>query len=176
MSEKNKKSAPKKLSKSDKFWRSFLFTEDGKPKSGFGVNSFFLSLLFLVVFFALMYGASFLQQDFGLSNLLVSPLVAIVGTAICCVAFFFFRDKRYPVAGFLWLDGLAVACAIYLLIYLASEPEAQAHFLRDFFLPFILVPLVVGTVASLLIYRYEKKKQPEKKDEPEWKKYVNPRG
>ena len=48
--ERAKKERKEKWAKREKsFWKAFLFTEDGKPKSGFLVYTFCLSLVFVLL-------------------------------------------------------------------------------------------------------------------------------
>ncbi|MBR6891451.1 MAG: hypothetical protein IKN05_10720, partial [Clostridia bacterium] len=44
-------------SRAERFWSAFRFTENGRPKSGFGVYTFSLSLLYAAVYFACYEGA-----------------------------------------------------------------------------------------------------------------------
>ena len=54
---KKSKARKEKLQKLEKsFWRSFLLTEDGKPKSGLLIYTFCLSFVFLLLYLLLMQG------------------------------------------------------------------------------------------------------------------------
>ena len=51
--EKRKKERKEKWARREKsFWKAFLFTEDGKPKSGLMVYTFCLSLVFVLLYIA----------------------------------------------------------------------------------------------------------------------------
>ena len=49
--ERRKKERKEKWAKREKsFWKAFLFTEDGKPKSGLMVYTFCLSLVYVLLY------------------------------------------------------------------------------------------------------------------------------
>ena len=167
----------KKKSKADRFWESFLFTENGKPKSSLMIYTFCLSFVFLAV-----YAVCFLLMISLLTNLLsslpafasnaiVSILASVIGVFICCVPHRFVQDKRLVFGAHLWLLLYALASLIAMLIMLNGE---ATNVLLVFFGWFIAIPLVVSLpVTAYLCRRDHHPKQPE--PEPEWKKYVNRR-
>lgn len=143
---------------SNRFWRAFLFTENGKVKSTLMLNSFCMCVVFLVV-----YAAAFgllldpLHALVGsaptvLVNLVEALVPAVVGTGVCTLAWPLFREKRMLLATYLWLALLAAACFVTMLILLGGESQAQLAFLQ-FFVLFVPAPLLTGFATSALLYR-----------------------
>ena len=114
--------------KADKFWNIFLFTKNGKVKSTLIVNSFSLSILFLVI-----YGLSYFMLidplndlisthiSTSLASLVESLVPALLGSALCCSFFFIFKDKRLVPAGYIWLLLFSLFTFFYLLFSLQSH-------------------------------------------------------
>ena len=164
----------KKMSKADKFWSTFLFTQDGKPKSGFSVNSLFLSFLFIAVYVGLFCVATELQNQLNWSNFVTALSASAAGCIVCCLTFLFFKDKRYVLGAYLWIALFAVVCLVTMLILLAGE-EGVAEFMTVFGW-FVLLPAGLGTAVAVLQYRlWRRGHAPKTEDEPEWKKYIKPR-
>ena len=164
--------------RADRFWSSFLFTENGKPKSSLWVYTFSLSIAFIAIY-VLCYE--------GVIRLLSTPLAALpvwlgngiqalvasaAGAAICCVPHRFFRDKRLVFGGHIWLMLYALAALITMLILLRGEREAVSAFLIAFGW-FVALPVALGTLLSARLYRRDHRPIEPVEPEPEWKKYIN---
>ncbi len=175
-----KKRKEKRAAREKKFWRAFLFTEDGKPKSGLGVYTFCMSFVFLalyiVSFMLLLDPLEPLLTRISLpflSNLIGSLICSLVVLLPCWLIHRFAKDKRLMFGTYLWLGGYGIVVLIAELILLRSDSEAILHFL-SFFGWFMLVPLLTGIPFTYLLCRRDHKPQAAS-TEPEWKKYVNRR-
>ena len=98
-----------------KFWRTFLFTEEGKPKSGFGIYTFCLSFVFLA-FYVLTFHlvTEYLTGPMEgwpvkLANLAQSLLAGLLGLALVWPVHRLSSDKRLALGGHLWLALYAAA-------------------------------------------------------------------
>lgn len=163
---------------SDRFWKAFLFTENGKPKSGFFIYTFCMSIgmiaLYIVAFALLIDPLASLTESLPLfaGNLLGSLCVS---AAVLLVGFLLHRliaDKRMMFGTYLWLAVYTVAGIITMAILL-GDAEAMGLFMR-FALWFVIIPVALGLVLFFLLYRRDY--HPESKaapEEPEWKKYVH---
>lgn len=152
----------------DSFWSAFQMVENGRVKSTLMLYSFCLCWVFAAVhggavallitpLHALMDGAPVF-----LENLVTALVPAVLGTAVCGLAWFLPGDKRKLPAAYLWLTLLMLACLIALLVLLKGERGAQILALQ-FFGMFVLVPLILGDgLSMLLFYRYWKHKPPVK--------------
>ena len=164
--------------KADSFFGAFLMTENGKPKSSLAIYSLFLSFAWIAVYaFCYWAAVEYLTDPLdGLSafasNLVIALTASIVGTAVCCVPHFFFKDKRLVFCGFLWLVLYALVVLIAMLILL--QGTGVGAFL-NFFGWFVAIPVVLGCLASGLLFRRDWRPQKPKEEEPEWKKYINTR-
>lgn len=164
-------------SRAERFWSAFRFTENGRPKSGFGVYTFSLSLLYAAVYFGCYEGAIRLLSGpleplpAWAANLLIALPASLTGAALCCLPHRFFSDKRLVFGGHLWLCAYAAAVLVIMLILLGFT-EAYGAFLT-FFGWFVLPPVGIGTAASALLMRRDR--APEPPPEPEWRKYVGRR-
>lgn len=161
-----------------KFWSTFLFTEDGKPKSSLLIYTFSLSFVLVFLFLA----------AFGLLidplNALCSAMPAFAVNLITCLActvivmiptcifHHFVKDKRLAFGGFLWLDIYAVAILITELIMMWGDTEAIGMFLAFFFW-FFALPVIIGSGITFFLFKRDYKPAPT--PEPEWKKYVTRR-
>ena len=159
-----------------KFWSAFLFTENGKPKSGFIIYTFCLAIVFFALYFA---GFYFLVD-------LLAPLVkgwpVIFGnlfSSLCCsavgliVGYAFhrwFSDKRLILGAHIWLAILAVASIITMAIMLKGT-GAMPEFMK-FFLWFVIIPVCLGLVVFYRLYRRDHHPKAEKEEEPDYKKYI----
>lgn len=144
----------------DSFWSAFQMTEGGKVKSTLLLYSFCLCWVFIAVYglaffflvpplHALIGGAPVL-----LVNLAESLVPAILGAAVCGLAWLLPGDRRLLPASYLWLALLMLACLIALLIMLRGEATALV---LQFFAMFVLPPILLGGGLSLLLYyRYWK--------------------
>lgn len=177
--EQRRKERKEKWEKRERsFWKAFLFTEDGKPKSGLMVYTFFLSVALLLVYlFAFNYIIEGLTPVMaGLpvfaSNLLQSLLAGAVILLVAFVLHRVMKDKRLMFGAYLWLAVYAAAVLVTMLILLRGT-GAEPEFLV-FFVWFVLIPLVLGLAVTYVLYR--KDYVPEDPDqEPDWKKYIKRR-
>ena len=171
-------SKPERQSRADRFWSAFRFTENGRPKSGFGVYTFSLSLAYAAVYFLCYEGAIRLLSGplSGLSawqaNLFTALSAAILGAALCCLPHRFFSDKRLVLGGHLWLCAYALAVLVIMLVLLGFTPAYGAFLVA--FGWFVAPPVCLGTLASAMLFKrdHTPARPPE---EPEWRKYVNRR-
>ena len=99
--DKRKKARREKWARREKgFWKAFLFTKDGKPKSGLLIYTFCLSFVFIVLYIvAFFYFIDWLSPSLeGLSplvsNLLLSVAVSAIGILIGATIHHFVREKR----------------------------------------------------------------------------------
>ena len=162
-----------------KFWRTFLFTEEGKPKSGFGIYTFCLSFVFLAFYMAGFYLVTeYLTGPMEawpvkLANLCQSLLAGVFGAALAWVCHKLLGDKRLALGGHLWLAAYAVVVLISMLIILRGS-GAIGVFLT-FFGWFVVIPLCLGLAASYFMYRHDYRPPVKPAEEPEWRKYTKRR-
>ena len=158
------------------FWKTFLFTENGKPKSGFLVYTFSLSLVFIAL---LLIGFNFIVDwlspltaswPVALGNLFASLCVSAAVLLIGSVLHHLLGDKRLMLGTYLWL-----------LLYLVASVTTMALLLRDWetlrvFLHFVLwfaaIPVGLGLLLFYLLYRRDYRAPVPVQEEPAWKKYV----
>lgn len=165
--------------KSDRFWASFLFTENGKPKSGFMVYCVSLGFVFAAVYTLLYMGAiEVLTEPLNslpaiVQNLIISVLCGGICAAFCALIHRLSRDKRLVFCSHLCLDVFAVIAIIAMLLMAGGTGTMDMILL--FCLWFVIIPLTIGTVVSILLYRRDYHPEVKPEPEPEWKKYVNTR-
>ena len=158
------------------FWKTFLFTENGKPKSGFLVYTFSLSIVFIAL---LLIGFNFIVDwlspltaswPVALGNLFASLCVSAAVLLIGSVLHHLLGDKRLMLGTYLWL-----------LLYLVASVTTMALLLRDWetlrvFLHFVLwfaaIPVGLGLLLFYLLYRRDYRTPVPVQEEPAWKKYV----
>ena len=158
------------------FWKTFLFTENGKPKSGFLVYTFSLSIVFIAL---LLIGFNFIVDwlspltaswPVALGNLFASLCVSAAVLLIGSVLHHLLGDKRLMLGTYLWL-----------LLYLVASVTTMALLLRDWetlrvFLHFVLwfaaIPVGLGLLLFYLLYRRDYRAPVPVQEEPAWKKYV----
>ena len=158
------------------FWKTFLFTENGKPKSGFLVYTFCLSVVFIAL---LLIGFNFIVDwlsplteswPVALGNLFASLCVSAAVLLIGYVLHRLLSDKRLMLGTYLWL-----------LLYLVASVITMALLLRDWetmrvFLHFVLwfaaIPVALGLLLFSLLYRRDHHVPAPVEEEPAWKKYV----
>ena len=169
----------KRQERAERFWDTFRFTENGKPKSSFGIYTFSLSIAFIAVYVLCYEGAIRILTDPlsqltpFLANLLIALLSSIAGTAICCLPHRFFQDKRLVFGGYLWLCVYAAAVLLIMAILMGFS-EGFVSFLV-FFGWFIALPVVLGTAVSAWLFRRDYRSENSTEKEPEYKKYLNHR-
>ncbi|MDO5399596.1 MAG: hypothetical protein Q4F17_01275 [Eubacteriales bacterium] len=162
-----------------KFWKAFLFTEDGKPKSGFVLYTFCLSFVFLafylLAFLFLVDGLQPYVRELPVlaGNLVTSLACSLVGVALSWVVHLLMKDKRLMLGGHIWLCIYAAACMIYMMLLLRQKEAIQAFLV--FYAWFVLVPVSLGTVCAALLYRKDYTPKVRPAQEQPWQKYVNRR-
>lgn len=165
--------------RSKKFWKSFLFTEDGKPKSGFFIYTFCLSFLMLAIYLvAFNYVTEWLTPVFEplpvpLSNLLISLASSCCGIAVSVGLHYLFTDKRLMFGTHLWLALYAVASLIA-MAFLLRGTGSYGVFLV-FFGWFVVIPVILGTLTGWLLMKRDYKPKQELSAKPDWKKYTERR-
>ena len=162
--------------RSKKFWSTFLFTENGRPKSGFLIYTFCLA----IAFFAIQYASFYFIVDWLDPVTKDWPLILgnLTGSIICCLPALivgwllhrWFSDKRLMPGTYIWLALLAVASIITMAIMLRGT-EAMPEFLKFFFW-FAIIPLALGLIVFYCLYKRDYKPKNQKEEEPEYKKYI----
>lgn len=161
------------------FWKTFLFTENGKPKSGLMIYTFCLSFVFLGVYIGAFYlviealtvPLSGLPPVLG--NLIQSLLVGAVGAAISALLHLLLSDKRLAFGTHLWLALYTVAAGITLCLMLQEREAIWA--MLTFALWFAVIPVAFGTLVTYLLYRRDYRPVQPAEEKPEWKKYTDRR-
>ena len=109
------------------FWKTFLFTENGKPKSGFLVYTFSLSIVFIAL---LLIGFNFIVDWLSpltaswpvtLGNLFASLCVSAAVMLIGAVLHRLLSDKRLMLGTYLWLLLYLVASVITMTLLLRTS-------------------------------------------------------
>ncbi len=164
--------------RSNSFWKAFMFTKDGKPKSSFLVYSVFLS--FGILFLYVLSFAYVLELIKPIISSMSTNLQNFSGSMICSIVVLFpvilihnlLKDKRMMFAAYLWLTLYVAACVIALLVIMRSDTEACVTFMK-FALWFLFIPLFTGLPLSYALFRrdYVPPRQ-NVEDEPDWKKYI----
>ena len=177
--EQRKKARKEKWAKREKsFWKAFLFTEDGKPKSGLMTYTFCLSLVYVVLYIAAFnFAIEWLTPVTAAwpvlaGNLLQSLAVGAAAALLSFVLHRLFSDKRIMFGCHLWLAGYGVLVCVSMLVILRDQ-EAFGAFLH-FFLWFMLVPVLLGLVITFLLYRKDYV-PPKKEEDAPWKKFTQRR-
>lgn len=178
--ERRKQERKEKWKKRERnFWKAFLFTEDGKPKSGLLIYTFCLSFVFLGVYIGAFYfiiealTVPLADLPPALGNLIQSLLVGAVGAAVSALLHVLLSDKRLAFGTHLWLALYTVAAGITLCLML-QEWEAIWSMLI-FALWFAVIPVAFGTLVTFLLYRRDYKPVQTVEEKPEWKKYTDRR-
>ena len=174
------KARKEKLQKLEKsFWRSFLLTEDGKPKSGLLIYTFCLSFVFLGIYIVAFWMViEELSDPLAslppvLGNLIQSVLVGVAASALSGLMHILLPDKRLAFGTHLWLALYVVASVITLAILL-REAELIGTMLM-FALWFAVIPLAMGLTVTYLLYRRDYVPPTQMEEKPEWTKYTQRR-
>lgn len=177
--EKNK-ARKEKLQKLEKsFWRSFLLTEDGKPKSGLLIYTFCLSFVFfgiyIVAFWMVIEELSDPLASLPpvLGNLIQSVLVGVAASALSGLMHILLPDKRLAFGTHLWLAVYVVASVITLAIMLGDWSTIGTMLV--FALWFAVIPVAMGLVVTYLLYRRDYVPPRQAEEKPEWTKYTQRR-
>lgn len=178
--ERRRKERKEKLAKLEKgFWKSFLMTEDGKPKSGLLIYTFCLSFVFLGLYIiAFWFAIEELTQPLSalppvLGNLIQSLTVGAVGAGLSALLHILLPDKRLAFGTHLWLAVYVIASIITLAILLEDWDTIAVMLVFAFW--FAVIPLAIGLTVTYLLYRkdYNPPVQPVQK--PAWKQYTERR-
>ena len=177
---KKSKARKEKLQKLEKsFWRSFLLTEEGKPKSGLLIYTFCLSFVFFGIYIlAFWMVIEELSDPLAslppvLGNLIQSVLVGVAASALSGLMHILLPDKRLAFGTHLWLALYVVASVITLAILL-KEAELIGAMLM-FALWFAVIPLAMGLTVTYLLYRRDYVPPRQVEEKPEWTKYTQRR-
>lgn len=184
MSNNTKKKEPtfeEKVNKFAKnFWSAFLFTKDGKAKSGYGVYTFFVSLALIFIYGGVIVTLiSILNDPLSslspfLQNLIESLLTAFVVGLIVMMFHYIIKDKRMMFGSHLWLILYIVASVITMYVFLRGTGAFLLF--MSFLAWFVLIP--VGLVSILSFYLFRRDYKPNQKElmpEPEYMKYIRRR-
>lgn len=161
------------------FWKAFLFTEDGKPKSGLMIYTFCLSFVllgfYIVAFFLSVEYLTPLMTGWPafLGNLLQSLAASAAGILLSFLLHKLLPDKRLIFGSHLWLLAYAVASVITLLVFLWGTGAGGAMFV--FIGWFVAIPLALGLTAGYAMYRHDYAPPVPKEEAPEWTKYTRRR-
>ena len=162
--------------RSKRFWRTFLFTENGKPKSGFLIYTFCLA----IAFFAFHYASFYFIIDWlepvtrgwpvVLGNLTGSVICSVPPLLIGCLLHRWFSDKRLMLGTYIWLALLGAASVVTMAVMLKGT-GSMPEFLK-FFCWFIIIPLMLGLIVFFRLYKRDYRPAAPKEEEPEYKKYI----
>lgn len=149
--------------KAERFWQAFQLTENGRVKSTLLLYSFFLSMVFLAVYFAAyLFLLEPLHTVVGGAPTAVVHLVealvpAVAGTAVCALTWLLpLEERRLMPAAYLWLLALALACLAAMLLMMQGDAQAQLLFL-EFFVLSVPAPILLGGVLSAFLYQREQR-------------------
>ena len=179
--EERKKARKAKWKKREEgFWKTFLFTEDGKPKSGFLIYTFCLSFVFVGLYIA---GFYFVTEGAAMSlatampafwgNLILSLIVGAAGAALSALLHILLPDKRLAFGTHIWLALYIVAAVITLCIMLKDWEAIQVMLV--FVLWFAAIPVTMGLIVTYLLYRKDYVPPQEREEKPVWKQYTERR-
>lgn len=178
--EQRRKARKEKWAKRERsFWKTFLFTENGKPKSGLLVYTFCLSFVFLGVYIGAFYlsieGLTIPLSGLppALGNLIQSLTVGAIGAALSAVIHCLLSDKRLAFGTHLWLALYTVASIITLMLMLKDAGAIQAMLV--FALWFAIIPVAMGLVVTFLLYRKDYRPPTVQEEKPAWKQYTERR-
>ncbi len=179
--ERAKKERKEKWAKREKsFWKAFLFTEDGKPKSGFMVYTVCLSLVYVLLLIGAFnmsitwLGPVTAEWPVFAGNLIQSLAASAVGIVVALILHRLLTDKRLMLGTYLWLAAYALLVCVAML-FMLEDREAFMAFLH-FFAWFIAVPVVLGLLVTGLLYRRDYVPPHRRGEEDQtWKKFTQRR-
>lgn len=174
--ERRKERQEKWKAREKSFFKAFLFTENGKPKSSLLIYTFCLSLLFLAIYgvalFTLIDWLEPLVHSWPpvVGNLLITLLASVIGILIGVILHTLFPDKRLLFGAHVWLALYALAALVTVLIFLRGD-AGLGDFLV-FFGWFFLPPVLLGGLVFWALFRrdYEPEVKPEALQP--WQKYT----
>ena len=177
--ERQKKERKEKWAKREKsFWKAFLFTEDGKPKSGLMVYTFCLSIVFVLLYIGafnlIINWLSPVTAEWPVfaGNLVQSLAAGVVGVLAALILHRIFSEKRLMLGTYLWLAGYILLVSVS-MIFMLGEWEAFVAFLH-FFAWFAAIPVALGLIVSYFLYRQDYVPPKREEDQP-WKKFTQRR-
>ncbi|MDE6933577.1 MAG: hypothetical protein K2P37_12925 [Oscillospiraceae bacterium] len=177
--ERRKKERKEKWAKREKnFWKAFLFTEDGKPKSGLMVYTFCLSIVFVLLYIGafnlIINWLSPVTAEWPVfaGNLVQSLTAGVVGVLVTLILHRIFSEKRLMLGTYLWLAGYILLVSVS-MIFMLGDWEAFAAFLH-FFAWFAVIPVALGLIVSYFLYRRDYVPPKREEDQP-WKKFTQRR-
>ena len=177
--ERQKKERKEKWAKREKsFWKAFLFTEDGKPKSGLMVYTFCLSIVFVLLYIGafnlIINWLSPVTAEWPVfaGNLVQSLAAGVVGVLAALILHRIFSEKRLMLGTYLWLAGYILLVSVS-MIFMLGEWEAFVAFLH-FFAWFAVIPVILGLIVSYFLYRRDYVPPKREEDQP-WKKFTQRR-
>jgi len=153
---------------------SFFVDRWNRRKSPIALAAFGAAVLDVLVFgvlYALLAEPLYRTVSLGsaaATNAAHSLIVAIAGTAVCCLLFLL-RDKRVAPYGF---GGLAVVLAMFYAAALMLEREARSAMLPIISL-YGIAPVLVGNAVTWTIYRKLKRKNPALNDRKTLRQELN---
>lgn len=177
--ERQKKERKEKWAKREKsFWKAFLFTEDGKPKSGLMVYTFCLSIVFVLLYIGafnlIINWLSPVTAEWPVfaGNLVQSLAAGVVGVLAALILHRIFSEKRLMLGTYLWLAGYILLVSVS-MIFMLGDWEAFVAFLH-FFAWFAVIPVILGLIVSYFLYRRDYVPPKREEDQP-WKKFTQRR-
>lgn len=177
--ERRKKERKEKWAKREKnFWKAFLFTEDGKPKSGLMVYTFCLSIVFVLLYIGafnlIINWLSPVTAEWPVfaGNLVQSLTAGVVGVLVTLILHRIFSEKRLMLGTYLWLAGYILLVSVS-MIFMLGDWEAFVAFLH-FFAWFAAIPVALGLIVSYFLYRRDYVPPKREEDQP-WKKFTQRR-
>lgn len=177
--ERRKKERKEKWAKREKnFWKAFLFTEDGKPKSGLMVYTFCLSIVFVLLYIGafnlIINWLSPVTAEWPVfaGNLVQSLAAGVVGVLAALILHRIFSEKRLMLGTYLWLAGYILLVSVS-MIFMLGDWEAFVAFLH-FFAWFAAIPVALGLIVSYFLYRRDYVPPKREEDQP-WKKFTQRR-
>ena len=177
--ERRKKERKEKWAKREKsFWKAFLFTEDGKPKSGLMVYTFCLSIVFVLLYIGafnlIINWLSPVTAEWPVfaGNLVQSLAAGVVGVLAALILHRIFSEKRLMLGTYLWLVGYILLVSVS-MIFMLGDWEAFVAFLH-FFAWFAAIPVALGLIVSYFLYRQDYVPPKREEDQP-WKKFTQRR-
>ena len=177
--DRRKKERKEKWAKREKnFWKAFLFTEDGKPKSGLMVYTFCLSIVFVLLYIGafnlIINWLSPVTAEWPVfaGNLVQSLAAGVVGVLVTLILHRIFSEKRLMLGTYLWLVGYILLVSVS-MIFMLGDWEAFVAFLH-FFAWFAAIPVALGLIVSYFLYRRDYVPPKREEDQP-WKKFTQRR-
>ena len=169
--ERRKKERKEKWAKREKnFWKAFLFTEDGKPKSGLMVYTFCLSIVFVLLYIGafnlIINWLSPVTAEWPVfaGNLVQSLAAGVVGVLVTLILHRIFSEKRLMLGTYLWLAGYILLVSVS-MIFMLGDWEAFVAFLH-FFAWFAVIPVILGLIVSYFLYRRDYVPPKREEDQP----------